>query len=144
MSKWNKDRARKRQKRGEITNLKGGKNNHVYSLVTVLFLIHEGGFLNLKKKKKSALIYLCSLHLWLFPGQIRTTQTGFYIGAGTGGQNFKGYIDEVRSMGGLLDHYILSFECTWPDKSDFFVALWNNKNKIDMRERTILISLLSK
>lgn len=47
-------------------------------------------------------------------------------------------------MGGLLDDYILSFECTWPDKSDFFVALWNDKNKIDMRERTILISLLSK
>lgn len=84
------------------------------------------------------------MHLWLFTGQIRTTHTGFYIGAGTGGQNFKGYIDEVRSMSGLLDDYILSFECTWPDKSDFFVALWNNKNKIDMREMTILISLLSK
>lgn len=69
-------------------------------------------FSEFKKEKKSALIYLCSLHLWLFTGQIRTTQTGFYIGAGTGGQNFKGYIDEVRSMGGLLDHYIVSFKST--------------------------------
>lgn len=84
------------------------------------------------------------MHLWLFTGQIRTTQTGFYIGAGTGGQNLKGYIDEVRSMGGLLDNYIVSFKSTWPDKYKFFVALWNNKNKIDMREMTILISLLSK
>lgn len=47
-------------------------------------------------------------------------------------------------MGGLLDNYILLFECIWLDKFDFFVVLWNNKNKIDMREMTILILFFSK
>ena len=30
-----------------------------------------------------------------FAGRIKPTQSGFHIGSGTGGNNFKGYIDEV-------------------------------------------------